>query len=548
MVHALLPRFPLPRSFPAARFGILVVVAGIVLPAPAAAQYDAEVERRLLADLLRDGKYQQVISETRRVEKVVKPSKKAPIGPGSRAFLDLLTFRGMVERRMGNLDAADKTLAAAYKLASDSTFQQTITLNAPKAAGNAQSAQMEKESHAYYLAVENSYLELFDNRTEAMLERIRDANQRRAAQAAARRTTAATPAKNQTRGADSAEQSNDEAVDDRNQIVSWFKRVDEMIEMSQTARGSLRGQFVEPGSASNSAAEAVFADSPQARVTASLSRPNRLMGMRYLEASKLPWTLSFDMEASEGEDATDRRVKTTSDETSADEPEDESPEDRAAQAASQRRRALAYLQRSAELAEGAMGPVLALVAEDEEAIKNNGLGKLSTAFREAANKEVARVRADRLVPMAEAQLLDEDLDAARATVDVALAESRKAEVPKHPEFARPLMVSAEISFAQARRSLASGDAEAANTQARDAVQALTEAKSLITAKDSAFDPAAPLHDWLASQLAVSESFAASSSQTAAQKTAADAAARRALQAMKSRQKPQPAPNPAAPTQ
>jgi cation transport ATPase len=36
---------------------VAAVVAPLSIPAPAAAQFDAEVERRMLADLMRDGKY-----------------------------------------------------------------------------------------------------------------------------------------------------------------------------------------------------------------------------------------------------------------------------------------------------------------------------------------------------------------------------------------------------------------------------------------------------------------------------------------------------------
>lgn len=536
-----------PHRAESAGWGAVVAIAvGLCIQAPVAAQFDAEVERRMLADLLRDGKYQQALSEARRVEKIIKPAKNSAPGAGTRMYVELLIYRGTIERRMGNLEAADKTLTQAFKIVSDPYFQQYVSRNAPSA-GN--------EQEAYHLAYEIPYLQLLDNGTEVLLERIRAANQQRAARGAAEVKPAVPPARNQARGVGSAERSKDEGAtepaaddrdqDDRDQIVTWFRRVDDLIRMSQSARESLRGRLAEPGKGGNSAAAAAYADSPQARVTVSLSRPYRFVGMRYLEASKLPWTLSFDTDSAD-EEATGRKGG----KPAANEPRDEAVEERQRQAASQRRRAAAYLQRSAEIAEEAMAPVLAVVEADDADTEGTREDKLPAAVRQAARKEAARVRAERLVPMAEVMLLEGNLEAARAMVDSALAALREAEVPNHPELARPLIASAEVSFAIARRCLSTRDAVGANWQANAAVQSLTEARSLLTAQDSAFDAAAPLHAWLTSQLTVAESFVASSSQTAAQRTAADAAARRALQAMKAGPKPPPKPpqDPAPPKQ
>jgi hypothetical protein len=159
----------------------------------------------------------------------------------------------------------------------------------------------------------------------------------------------------------------------------------------------------------------------------------------------------------------------------------------------------------------------------------------------AAKQEVARIRAERLVPLAEVALLDDDLESARSSIDAAVSALREAEPPNHPELARPLITSADVAFAESRRSLEKKDAVAARDQSKMAVESLREAQRLLTAKDSAFDPDAPLHALLASQLAVAETAAKSSSQTAAATSAADAAARRALAAIKPSPKPKPVP-------
>ena len=508
----------------------LLAIAAVLGGQRAHGQFDMGVEQKLLLDLLRDGKYRQALSEARRIEKIVKPAKKNPvIGAGTQFYVNLLIYQGLIERRMGSLDVADKTLTEAFKQFSDPAFQQFLARGTPSD---------EKDQLAYFLSIELPYLQLVDQGTEVLLERIRSANQQLQLQASgANREPAGSGAKQDTSDAEAA------TTADRDQIVTWFRKVDDLIRMSQSARSAVRGRFAEPGKDDNSPLEALLADSPQSRVTVSLSQPYRYVGLRYLEASKLPWTLSFDADTP-ADDAGSRKTAKASDA----EPIDEPAEERLQQAASQRLRATAYLQRSVSIAEEAMAPVLAVVAGDEA--KTDGDTKFTEQNRLAAKQEVARLRAERLVPLAEVALLDDDLDDARSRVDTALSALREAEPPNHPELARPLIISAEVAFAESRRSLENKDALAARDQSNLAVESLREAQRLLTAKDSAFDPEAPLHVLLASQLAVVESFAKNSSRTAAADSVTDAAARRALAAIKAAPKPKavppsPAPDPKA---
>lgn len=487
-----------------------VILATVFGGNQAHGQFDLGVEQKLLVDLLRDGKYKQALSEARRIEKIVKPAnKKNPvIGPATKVYVDLLIYQGTIERRMGSLDAADKALTEAFKQFSDPAFQQFLVWATPSD---------EEDQQTYFLSNELPYLQLIDQGTEVLLERIRAANQRLRLQ-----TSAQNGAASQAAAKPDTEDSEATGIDDRDQIVSWFRRVDDLIRTSQSARSALRGRFVDPGKEDNTAAEAILADSPNSRVLASLSRPYRHVGMRYLEASKLPWTLSFDTDTPSDEAGARKTTKSL-----ASEPVDEPAEERLQQAASQRLRATRYLQHSVSIAEEAMAPVLAVVESDK------------------AKQEAARTRAERLVPLAEVALLDDDLESARSRVDAALSALREAEPPNHPELARPLITSAEVSFAESRQSLEKKDAVAARDQSKLAVESLREAQRLLTAKDSAFDPDAPLHVLLASQLAVAETTAKSSSQTAAATSAADAAARRALAAIKGSPKPKPVPADAA---
>ena len=518
---------------------LVVVVAAALTAVPARAQFDLEVEHKLLLDLFRDGKYKQAISESRRLEKLVKPTKKnTPPSPATKLYIELLIYRGTIERRMGSLDDADRTLTEAFKQFTDPAFQQFIIWSTPA---------QDPARNAYVKMVEMSYLNLLDNGTEVTLEKIRKANQRRqvkSTQPASAQTTDETA---------TAEPDDNEQVEQREQIEQWFRKVDDLVRRSQAARSSLLSKVSDKENAKakvddeDAAAEDSGGDSPQTLMMMSMSRPYRYFGMRYLEASKLPWTLSFDTDAVAPEEPTPGRKPATE---SPSEPIEESADERLRQAASQRLRAAAYLQRSSDIAETAMGPALGgLTAKRGQAGPEDDPEPATAApltpALVAAHQEAARIRAERLVPMAEVALLDGDLAKARSLVDKALTGLREAEPPGYPELARPLIISAEVAFAESRQSLAAGDHVAAHEQATLAVESLRQAQQLLTSKNSEFDPTAPIHMVLAEQLALAQSFERSSSQTAAATTAADAAARRALAALKAPPKPKPVTPPAA---
>jgi|GEM_PF-2151895 len=516
----------------------LVAVALALNSVPVQAQFDLEVEHELLLDLFRDGKYKQAISESRRLEKLVKPTKKnTPPSPATKLYIELLIYRGTIERRMGSLDDADRTLTEAFKQFTDPAFQQFIAWSTPA---------QDPARNAYVKMVEASYLNLLDNGTEVVLEKIRKANQRRQVKST---QAAATQAADDTA---TAKPDDNEQVEQREQIEQWFRQVDDLVRRSQAARSSLRSKVSDKQKAKvddeDAAAQDSSGDSPQTLMMMSMSRPYRYFGMRYLEASKLPWTLSFDTDTAAPEESTTGRKPATE---APSEPIAESADERLQQAASQRLRAAAYLQRSTDIAETAMAPALGgLTAKRGQAATEDDPEPAATApltpTLVAANQEAARIRAERLVPMAEVALLDGDLANARSLVDKALTGLREAEPPGYPELARPLIISAEVAFAESRQSLAAGNNVAAHDQATLAVESLRQAQQLLTSKNSEFDPAAPIHLVLAEQLALAQSFERSSSQTAAATTAADAAARRALAALKAPPKPKPVVPPAAP--
>ena len=514
---------------------VVLLASSLVSGSTAHGQFDLEVEQTLLMDLIRDGKYKQALSEARRIEKVVKPPKKNAVpGPATRVYIDLLIYRGTIERRMGSLGEADKTLTEAFKQLSDPGFQYFVNASVPRS---------ERERDAYFLSVELPYLQLIDNGTEVLLERIRNAHERRQVSQSKQASTA-TPAA--AGGEPPAADADDDDTDERGKIVGWFRQLDELIRLSQATRSSLRGRFSEE---QRRGQEDAMSRSPQARMMLSQTRSNRYVGMRYLEASLLPWTLSFDTDAAAAEDEPKRAGRRQANDASQ-EPTDETPAERQRQATSQRLRATAYLEKAEALAEAAMKPAFESLSQDRPRAAENGIDELAASPELVnAEKEAARIRAEILVPLARVALLSGTLDKARDLIDRAVAALQESEVPDHPELARPLIISAEVAFAESRRSLAAQDAITAHDKARLASDALHDAQRLLKSAESEFDPAAPLHLVLANQLAMVESFEKSSSQTAAANSAADAAARRALAALKTVPKPSPAPAPptASPT-
>ena len=511
---------------------VVLLASTILIGSTARGQFDLGVEQTLLMDLLRDGKYKQALSEARRIEKVVKPPKKNAVpGPATRVYIDLLLYRGTIERRMGSLDEADKTLTEAFKQLSDPGFQYFVNASTPRS---------ERERDAYFLSVELPYLQLIDNGTEVLLERIRNAHERRQVSQSKQASTA-TPAA--AGGEPPAADADDDDTDERGKIVGWFRQLDQLIRLSQATRSSLRGKFSEE---QRRGQEDAMGRSPQVRMMMSQTRPNRYVGMRYLEASLLPWTLSFDTDAAAAEDEPQRPGRRPANDISQ-EPTDETPAERKRQATSQRLRATAYLEKAEALAEAAMKPAFESLSQDRAPAAENGIEELAASPEWVnAEKEAARIRAEILVPLARVSFFSGDLDKARDFIDRAVTTLRDAEVPEHPELARPLIISAEVAFAESQRSLAAQDAVTAQSKARLAVESLRDAQRLLTSDDSEFDPAASLHLVLANQLAMVASFEKSSSQTAAANSATDAAARRALAALKTTSKPKPAPAPAPP--
>jgi len=471
------------------RFLLAVTVVGAVLTSSVAtAQFDLAVERKLLTELLEEGKYKQAVAEAKRVEAAIKPKRKNVwLGPLTPVYAELLIYRGSIERRMGNLDAAEKTLTEAYKMVSDPGFQQLVAVAAPR--------DDAEEQGRYWLPLELTYLRLLDNSTELLLQRVRAANDARQV------------------GRETAS---------RDQIDGWFKQIDTLIRMSIMTRGSLRGRVSDEE-------KDPMARSANARMMITQARPRRYAGMRYVEASKLPWTVPSDTSADEG---------STTD-SAADAPEEGGSIEQNLEADGQRRRGISYLVEATALGAAAAGAALASFKDGEKEETRSTLEFI------AASQEAALVRAESLVSLAEAEMLFGRLKAAREHLDAGLADMRSAGHDDHPDIALPLMLSAELGLRESNAAFVAKDSLVAKQSAKLAVDSLQDAKRLLESEDSQYDPASPLHALLADLMTGSRTQERKSTQVLAATDAADAAARKALSALSKGDAKKPKPPPAA---
>lgn len=474
----------------------MLVLAACSAPPLAHGQFDLAVERELLESLYVQGRFRQALEEARRVEQLIQPNRKsARIGPQTGVLIELLIYEGSIERRMGNLDEAEELLDRAAKQLFSKDVQRAIYAQAPR--GD------DKAAHDYWRPLNETYFRLLDNQTEIVLERLRSANHALEIKA--------------------------DPPPDPTAVNQLFTRLDELIRQSLAARSSaLGGVTDDSGDATKS---------PYLRMMFTQARPQRYAGMRYLEASRLPWTIPSDRletpEKADGEDEGDQPRPSNDNPTAP-----TAEPDRKASAESQRRRGLGHLQKAEQLAATAVG----------KALPETGQGEGQTATP-VARKEAALVRAEGLIALGEAFMLERRFADARAKFDEGIALISEGIASRHPLLALPSMLSAQNSLEQAKAEFQAGNATSAQEHAQRATGALKLAKELVESPDSQYDPASPLHALLADLLKTSESHETKSADLMAARDAADAAAHRAMQALSrgSARRPAPTPRPAETT-
>lgn len=506
------PRHPLPRFLAAA----VVALCAAAWCVPATAQTDLGVERRLIEELILDGKYKQVVTETRQLEQVVRPNGRSPKGGQQTAIMiDLLLLRMFAEREMGMLGDAEKSLADAQRYFKSKDFQRALAASVPR------SSDPEEVGKAV-LPFSLLYFSLIDEEAMLLLERARSDNHGLTVAKPPRVSTAAGTAETEAAETDAAE----------TDAAAWAKRfelIDNITKLAQHARNTSVARLPD-------GEESPESRSPYTRAMLGGFRPHLLTGKRFLEAGKLPFTLPSDTIAPAAE--SEPAAETKNDATSAAPAIAETPAARAEAADRQFRRAIEYLEQAVADADAACDAALAAFKRDEDAAE--------TAEYLAARKEAARIRCAAKEALAEAVLRQGDAERARQILGPAIADLRAAEKPNHPALAEPLIVDAEISLAEMRQSIAAKNVTAAERQSRAAVEALREAKALLTVEETGFDAKAPIHQLLAQALAQAESQSKVAAQLVASKDAADAAARRALRAINAGDAKKAAPPPRKP--
>jgi tetratricopeptide (TPR) repeat protein len=477
-----------------------------VLSAPMAqclAQFDPAVERQLLESLFVQGRYKQALEEARRVEAVIRPRKGSRPAPPSSDLIELILYRGSIEQRMGNLDDAADLLGEASKLFWGKDFQRTIQVQAARLGDAEQVRQFQRVANELAMR-------LLDNETELRLERLRAANH--------------------------AFEVRVNPAPDPDGVDKMIQEIDELVRRSLAVRRQNAGMGT---------AEAAI--SPYHRMMFSEARPLRYAGMRYLEASRLPWTTPADLleddagtagRASE-DNSQPAAVRTPVSATGA------APDpNRPRMAESQRRRAIGYLQRAAGLYETAAAEPRADKTEaDGDASADDGdddrdddradrrAGGPDPAPTEVLSMEMALMRAEPLIPLAEALMFDRRFDDARTHIDECMRLIRDGVAETHPMLGLPTIISARNSLEQASAEFEKGAVSQARQHARKAADALAFAKELIESPESQYDPASPLHALLADLGKAASDQDTRATREAAARDAADAAARRALQAL-----------------
>jgi hypothetical protein len=75
------------------------------------------------------GQYRQALAESEPLEKSLKPRGRDPqLIPRTKLWVDLLAFRGLIERRMGNLESAAAKYEAGFKALTDKDRRRLITV------------------------------------------------------------------------------------------------------------------------------------------------------------------------------------------------------------------------------------------------------------------------------------------------------------------------------------------------------------------------------------------------------------------------------------
>jgi hypothetical protein len=116
-----------------------------------------------LVTMFSAGQYRQALAESEPLEKSLKPRGRDPqLIPRTKLWVDLLAFRGLIERRMGNLEAAATKYEAGFKALTDKDLRRSITV----------ALRGGEEVVGLLVPLELTNVEVLDARVDVLLDRL----------------------------------------------------------------------------------------------------------------------------------------------------------------------------------------------------------------------------------------------------------------------------------------------------------------------------------------------------------------------------------------
>jgi hypothetical protein len=433
-----------------------------------------------LTGLFSAGQYRQALAESEPLEKELKPrgGRDPQLIPRTKLWVDLMAFRGSIERRMGDFEAAKAKYEAGFRELNDKDLRRAISgvlRGGDKAAG-------------LLVPLELTNLEILDGRADLLVDALTNL--------------------------EVGEAGGEEAV---SKAVTAARKAADLARTAREGLGQRLGK-----------ADAALRQSPHSLMVASMTRPLRAAGRLALAEARLA---ADTVKPAADEKAADEKAadEKAADEKAADEKAaDEKAADEKVEATPQQ--ALASFEEAIVVAEAAMAPALpkplkgtAVVSVPPPAPATATPADLSIAIREAG-----LVRADLLEWRAQARRAGGDLASARSDLAAAIAWRKAAQGAGHPDLVEPLTSAAEALLSEARIAVEALDVAASISRFEAAAVALEEAEKILAEHREQFVETSPLPERIAGLRDVVAKERQAVSGVAGNVNAVDAAAARVL--------------------
>ena len=421
------------------------------------------------------GQYRQALAESEPLEKSLKPRGRDPqLIPRTKLWVDLLAFRGLIERRMGNLESAAAKYEAGFKALTDKDLRRLITV----------ALRGDEKVIGLLVPLELTNVEVLDARVDVLLDSLATFDLKE---------VAANP-------------------EETAKILAAARRAAEL------AREGRAGLDERMGSADDSVQQ-----SPYSLMLASKSRSLRAEARLALAESRLAGLMPKPASPDKPSASPDK-PPASPDKPS---PSPDKPSPSPDKAPPSPDRAVAGFGDALVAAEAAMAPALPEPVEGAtvppQAPAESERGDVSPAIREAG-----LVRAELLAWRALAQRASKALGLARTDLAAALAWRRAVQGSNHPDLVEPLIWTADLALAEARLAVKARNIAEGSTRFDAATAALQEAQELLATHREQFVAESPLEEQLKSLLATVGKERQRAEELAGNANAVDAAAARVL--------------------